>query len=329
MGQRNSSQLPVKTSLGEAQVSVVVPSYDHALFIESTLRSIFRQQFAPAQLLVIDDGSTDDSPRVIDRVLQDCPFPCELLVRAHRGLCATLNEGLAKTHARYFAYLGSDDFWLPDFLAARVPMLESRSAAALAYGHAFLVNEDDQIIDCTLDWAHYTDGDARAMLWQENIAPMSPTVLHRRAALERYGWNENARLEDYELYLRLSAEGEFAFDPEVLAAWRRHGSNTSRDFVWMIEARLEAQRAVADELGVSAEELDHFQRLLKFAGAEDLLRLGEKRQSLTFLRQGWRAASPVARAGIILRLLAPHSLTRLRRRLKQTRAVKQYPPLPL
>jgi alpha-1,3-rhamnosyltransferase len=329
MVQRGSSQLPGKTPPGASRVSVVVPSYNHASFVESTLRSIFRQTLAPTELLVIDDGSTDDSPRVIERVLRDCPFSSELIVRANRGLCATLNQGLVKTRGPYFAYLGSDDLWLPDFLAARVAALDSRAPAVLAYGHAFIIDQGNRIVDCTLDWAHYSDGDARAMLLQENIAPMSPTVLHRRAALERHGWNERARLEDYELYLRLSGEGEFAFDPKVLSAWRQHGSNTSRDFVWMIEARLDAQRAVADELRISADELDHCQRRLKFAGAEDLLRLGDKKQSLTFLRQGWRSASLTARARIVLRLLTPYSLISGRKRRRQARAARQYGPLPL
>jgi alpha-1,3-rhamnosyltransferase len=311
-----------------AVVSVVVPCRNHAPFIEKALRSIFLQTLAPAALLVIDDGSADDSPRVIERVLKDCPFSCELVVRANRGLCATLNEGLAKTRGRYFAYLGSDDLWLPGFLAARVAVLESRSTAVLAYGHAFLIDEENRIVDCTLDWAHYSDGDARAMLLQENIAPMSPTVLHRRAALERHGWNERSRLEDYELYLRLSADGEFAFDPSVLGAWRQHGSNTSRDFMWMIEARLDAQKAVADELKLSAGELERFQNRLNFAGGEDLLRLGNKKQSLPFLRRGWRAATPIARARVLLRLLAPSSLIQLRKRHRRTHAARQYGELP-
>src|SRR5258707_10657709 len=74
MDQGNFSQPPLETTQSEKLVSVVVPSYNHALFVESTLRSIFRQTLAPAQLLVIDDGSTDDSPYIIERVLRDCPF---------------------------------------------------------------------------------------------------------------------------------------------------------------------------------------------------------------------------------------------------------------
>jgi alpha-1,3-rhamnosyltransferase len=307
------------------RVAVVVPSYNHAPFIEAALRSVFKQTYAPAQLLVIDDGSRDRSPHIIESVLRDCPFPCELIARENHGLCATLNEGLGKTAGEYFAYLGSDDLWMSGFLNARVAVLEERARAVLAYGHAFLIDERGDVLDCTLDWAAYRDGDARAMLLEETYAPMSPTVLYRRAAVERHGWNERARLEDYELYLRLSAEGEFAFDARVLSAWRRHGSNTSRDFVWMIEARLEAQRNAAPHLGLGPEELEHFQRALNFAGAEDLLRLGDKRAALKFLRRGLRAA-PSARslARIALRLAAPHSLFERRRRRKQASAVKRY-----
>src|SRR5690242_19431645 len=91
----------------EARVSVDVPSYNHAQFVAMTLRSIMKQSCVPAELVVIDDGSTDDSPGTIEQTLKECPFPCELIVRSNRGLCATLNEGLERTAGDYFAYLGS------------------------------------------------------------------------------------------------------------------------------------------------------------------------------------------------------------------------------
>jgi alpha-1,3-rhamnosyltransferase len=308
-----------------ARVSVVVPSYNHAPFVAATLRSVFEQTHAPARLLVIDDGSRDDSPRVIEKTLKDCPFPCELISRANRGLCATLNEGLSKTVGSYFAYLASDDLWLPDFLAARVATLEERARAVLAYGHAFIIDERGRVEDCTRDWAAYADGDARRMLLAETYAPMNPTVLYRRAPLEQHGWNERARLEDYELYLRLSAEGEFAFDSRVLSAWRRHGANTSRDFVWMIEARLEAQHNAAPHLGLGEKELERYQRALNFAGAEDLLRLGDKRRALRFLRHGLNGA-PGARAlaRVALRLAVPYALVKRRRLRRQADAARRY-----
>jgi alpha-1,3-rhamnosyltransferase len=324
---RDSSRAEdARDSSGDAaRVAVVVPSYNHAPFVAATLRSVFRQTRAPSRLLVIDDGSRDGSTQIIEKTLNECPFPCELVARENRGLCATLNEGLSRTSGEYFAYLGSDDLWLPAFLSARVAALEARERAALAYGHAFIIDEQDNIDDCTRDWAAYTDGDARRMLLAETYAPMSPTVLYRRAAVERHGWNERARLEDYELYLRLSAEGEFAFDSRVLSAWRRHGANASRDFAWMIEARLEAQRNAAAQLKLSAEELERYQRALNLAGAEDLLRLGDKRAALRFLRRGV-AGAPDARtlARLALRLVAPHSLFKLRERRRRASAARRY-----
>ncbi len=303
-----------------SSVAVVVPSYNHAPFVEATLRSIFAQTVPPARLLVIDDGSRDGSPQIIEHTLKDCPFPSELLARENRGLCATLNEGLAKTEGEYFAYLGSDDLWQPGFLAARRALLAERPRAALAYGHALLIDERGEVFDCTRDWAAYADGDARSMLLEETYAPMSPTVVYRRASVERHGWNERARLEDYELYLKLSADGEFAFDARVLSAWRRHGMNTSGDFVWMIEARLEAQRNASGYLGLSPAELERYQRALNFAGAEDLLRLGDKRAALKYLRRGLGGAHDArALARVALRLLTPYSLVERRTRRRQAR----------
>jgi alpha-1,3-rhamnosyltransferase len=305
-------------------VSVVVPSYNHALFIEATLRSIMKQTLRPAQLIVIDDGSSDGSPAVIERALNECSFPCELVARENRGLCATLNEGLKRTRGEYFAYLGSDDLWLPDFLKARVRLLESRPDAVLAYGHAYFIDDQNAIVDSTAHWARYVDGDAREMLLQ-TTAPMSPTVLYRRDALERQRWNEESKLEDYDLYLRLSAAGEFAFDPQVLSAWRRHRSNVSWDQTLMLEEQLRAQRDAALRFGLTNKQIDALQTATRFSRAEDFLRVGEKRQALRLLMHNSRGMnSPRAIARMLLRLVIPNSIMRWRAQVRQRKVFQRY-----
>ncbi|MBA2528023.1 MAG: glycosyltransferase family 2 protein [Pyrinomonadaceae bacterium] len=328
MSRQNTFPKSDASRAGAPKVSVVVPSFNHAPFIHATLRSIFNQTRPPAQLLVIDDGSSDGSPELIECILQDCPFPSELIARSNQGLCATLNGGFSRTSGDYFAYLSSDDLWLPDFLEARVSLLEAQPQAVLGYGHCFLIDAANQIIDCTLDWASYSDGNAREMLLQQTFAPMSPTVLYRRTSLENEGWHEQAKLEDYDLYLRLSTEGDFAFDARVLSAWRQHGHNTSRDFAWMIDARLAAQRRVADRLGVSPGELERFQTILQFAGAEDLLRLGEKSKAFKLLRQSFGGApSTASLLRSLARLCVPYSLIKWHKKRKQGHAAKRYGPL--
>ncbi|MDQ3748111.1 MAG: glycosyltransferase family 2 protein, partial [Acidobacteriota bacterium] len=220
-------------------VSVLVPSYNHAPFVERTLLSIFKQTLAPKKLIVIDDGSKDESVEVIERVLLECPFDCSFIKRENRGLSATLNEGFVQTDGEYFAYLGSDDVWLPTFLEQRIELLQKRPRAVLAFGHAFLIDEADQIIDCTDAWTGFADGDMLPLLLRGMIFS-SPSVVYRRTALAKHAWNENSILEDYELYLKLCADGEFALDSGILCAWRQHGWNVSRDFSAMLDEWLAA-----------------------------------------------------------------------------------------
>ena len=306
-------------------VSVVVPSYNHAPFVERALRSVFRQTLPPLELVVIDDGSRDDSPRLIERVLRDSPVACELIARENRGLTATLNEGFARAaRGRYFAYLGSDDVWLPQFLEARVETLEARPRAVLGYGNAYSIDEDDRVIDCTIDWARYRDGDVRRMLL-ETLAPLSPTVVYRRDALRGHGWNEQAGLEDYELYLRLSADGEFAFDPRVLSAWRQHGYNTSDNIGLMLGEKLAAQRRAAASLGLGAGELAEFQRLAKFRGAQEFMRRGEKSEALKLAAGNWRGAlTKVETLRLLAGLLVPHELLARRQARRRAQAAARY-----
>jgi len=305
-------------------VSVLVPSYNHAPFVERTLRSIFRQTCSPKKLIVIDDGSKDESIEVIERVLRECPFDCSFIKRENRGLSATLNEGFARTDSDYFAYLGSDDVWLPTFLERRIELLQRRSRAVLAFGHAFLIDEADRIIDCTDTWTGFADGDMLPLLLRGMIFS-SPSVVYRRAALAKHAWNENSILEDYELYLKLCTDGEFALDSSVLCAWRQHGWNVSRDFSAMLAEWLAAQNRVADRLKISRAELDKIQAELKFNAVLDFIRHGEKREAVRLMRENLSGATSVGQvAGTLFRLSIPGSLFQWNRRRKRIKAIEKY-----
>ncbi len=316
-----------------SDIFAFVPSYNHAPFIERCLKSIINQTLKPSKLLVIDDGSRDNSPEIIEKILNDCPFDAELIVRENQGLCATLNQSLTLSAGKYFAYLGSDDIWLPEFLAARARLLDRRETAVLGYGNAFFVDEKDEIIDCTADykedWANYPDGDARPML-VKGFAPISSTVFYRRAALENVGWNENSRLEDYEMYLKLAARGDFAFDERVLSVWRHHGYNTSKDLLLMLKEVLEAQERNFNLLGISENELHRAQIERKFHYARDLLRHGDKKQAWKLARENWRGAhSNADLAKFFARMLIPMEIVETKRRLKKDNYRRRFEKLKL
>lgn len=306
------------------EIFVLVPSYNHAQFVERCLQSIIKQTLKPTRLLVIDDGSSDDSPQVIKRVLADCPFPAEFAARQNRGLCRTLNEGFEKSvGCKYFAYLGSDDIWLPQFLASRIKLLEARPNAALAFGNAFLIDENDKIIDCTKDWGSFVDGDALPMLLRPAIPP-SPSVVYRRADLEEYRWNENSILEDYEIYLKLSKKNEFAFDETVLCAWRQHGWNTSADFSRMMHEWLAAQSRNAAFLGLSSNDLAQTQAKTRFACVADFIRRGQKREAWRMLIENRSSASPLRFGKTLFRFLIPSVVWRWHKERQKVEAARKY-----
>lgn len=307
-----------------SEISVLVPSYNHAPFVERTLRSIFAQTQPPKKLLVIDDGSRDKSAEIIKRVLQDCPFENEFIRRENRGLCATLNEGFEKTDGDFFAYLGSDDIWLPTFLEKQIELLNARKQVVLAYGHAFWIDENEQIFACTNEWTDFTDGDCLPMLLRGEIFS-SPSVVYRRSALEKTRWNENARLEDYELYLKLAASGEFAFNREILCAWRRHGANTSDNVPLMLEETLAAQNRLADELKINQTQLEKIQKQLKFEAAANHIRHGWRHEAAWLLFQNIGGAkSSVQIAKMLFRLAIPQKIFQWNRKRKHRQAVKKY-----
>jgi alpha-1,3-rhamnosyltransferase len=307
-----------------SEVSVVVPSYNHAPFVERTLRSIFAQTRRPKKLIVIDDGSKDESPAVIERVLADSPIDCELRVRPNRGLSATLNEAFAMTDTEYFAYIGSDDVWLSQFLEQQVSLLDARPAAVLAFSHAYLIDADDRIIDRTDNWTAFADGDLLPVLLGGQVFS-SPGVLYRRTALERHRWNEGSALEDYELYLKLSADGEFARNENVLCGWRQHGSNVSGDFPLMLNEWIAAQDRVAESLGISRSELDEIQTRLRFDSVAGYVRSGNRSEGLRLFRENLKGARSARHAAsMLVRLAVPRTIFDWNRRRKLATAVKNY-----
>ena len=306
-----------------SETTVVVPSYNHAPFIETCLRSIIGQTLSPKKLLVIDDGSKDDSPAVIDRVLKDCPFDSELIVRENRGLCRTLNQALELSSGKYFAYIGSDDYWLDSFIEKRVDLLEGRPKAVLGYGHAYFVDENGREYDTTAEyrstWGNYPDGDPRRMLLS-GIAPVSSTLFYRRSALESVGWNENSRLEDYELYLKMMQLGEFAFDPAILSAWRQHRYNTSGDTLLMLTEVIAAQERNFHILGLSPEQLADIQTETKYRYARELLQHGNKMSAAKLAVANWkgsRGTSDLFRFSV--RMFIPMAVVNYYRRSKRAR----------
>ena len=222
----------------EPLVSIITPTYNHADFLPDCIGSVLGQTFPSWELVVIDDGSTDDTSQVVDRFRDQ---RIRYVRQEHRGverLAETYNDALALCRAPLITILEGDDYWPADKLESLVPAFQDEGVV-LAYGVTEVVGEGRSQFASTIpspDFAnHFPSGAltntpvgsaALAMLDCRGLTFTYPcSVILRRLALERIGgFQERSGLPitDYPTFLRLSLDGRFHFEERTMGYWRVH-----------------------------------------------------------------------------------------------------------
>ena len=225
-----------------APVTVVIPTYQHARFLGEAIDSVLAQTARPDEIIVVDDGSTDRPDEVVAR------YPGVRLIRQeNRGLAAARNTGWRAGSKPYVTFLDADDWLRPEALEVGLDQLERHPSAAFNYGaYTDLYWPSGRVSPVPF---RPVPKDAFAAILRVNPIGMHGTVLYRQTALEAVGGfaEELAASEDYELYLRLAARFPVACCPEVLADYRQHDRNMSRDQAFMLRAVLRVARRYRDE----------------------------------------------------------------------------------
>ena len=226
-------------------MSVAIPAYNHADYIEACLASVCAQTYPELEIVLVDDGSTDDTlsraKAFLDRHASRFRR-IEVYSRPNRGVSATSNECISACRGEWVHLLGSDDTLLPDKVMREWRAIQNWGDPELA-----LVYADVEDIDHTGRGLNRHDHDrpspgpdhkAYEALFLGNPV-INPTVaLRREAFLKIGGFDETLALEDWDCWLRLSAEYPIARVPEVLACYRRHSSQTSRNQARMLHAMM-------------------------------------------------------------------------------------------
>lgn len=211
-------------------VSVVIPAYNHARYIEEALLSVLNQTYTNIELIVLDDGSTDDTPEILKRY----PGRFYWESQPNMGQAFTLNKGWQMARGKLLSYLSADDVLLPDAVGSAVECLFAKPHAVLTYCDFNLIDPSSRLIRKVI-----TPDFAYKQMLVDVTCPPGPGVVFRRSAFEAAGlWNALLRqMPDYEYWLRLGLEGEFVRIPRVLAGFRIHES--SQTFSQTSEERAE------------------------------------------------------------------------------------------
>jgi glycosyltransferase involved in cell wall biosynthesis len=197
-----------------ADVTVVVPCFNAAPYIGAALESIFNQSSKPAQVLVIDDGSTDASPDVIAR------YPVQYFRQDNQGISAARNHGLRRAQGGLIAFLDADDLWPADSLQDRLALLEADAGLDCAFGwvEPFISADVPPEVRAKIQ----DPGGARA-------GRLAGTLLLRRHVLDKVGgFDAMFRVgETMDWVARIDAAGFSSRDTGTIVLRRRiHGANT-------------------------------------------------------------------------------------------------------
>ena len=207
-------------------VSVVLPVFNGEAYLKAAVESILSQSYINLELIVIDDGSADNSFQILNGVKD---ARAQLAGHSNRGLAATLNKGIELARGEYIARQDQDDLSFPDRLAKQVAYMDSHPECALVGAWAQIM-EGDRLTD-RYHRHPACPSELRYQLLFNNPFVHS-SVLLRKSALEAVGGYSTDRTrqppEDYELWSRLSRHGEVANLPEVLLYYREVPGSMSR-----------------------------------------------------------------------------------------------------
>ncbi|HST23427.1 MAG TPA: glycosyltransferase [Blastocatellia bacterium] len=219
-------------------VSAIVPCYNQAHFLSEAIESILGQTYRHFEIIVIDDGSTDETALVASRYES-----VRCIRRNNEGLAAARNIGLCYSAGDYIVFLDADDRLLPEAFEAGVNCLSDHPECALAYGHVRLVGASGAPLpspqQSSVDREHYLE------LLRHNYIWTPGAVMYRRSALDAVGdfdVSVNASA-DFDMNIRIARSYPIRCHDKVILEYRKHDANMSGKFELMLSSSVAVLRS--------------------------------------------------------------------------------------
>ncbi len=206
------------------EVSVIIPTYNAAAYLPDALQSALAQTVLDLEVLVVDDGSTDETATL----MRTYGPPVRYLPQPNGGVAAARNRGIAESRGRYVAFLDADDVWLPHKLERQLAALAGRQGFRACCTAYRVVAAD--LAPLRMQHSLRSNPTLEHLLTIGNVIGTPSTVLAERALfLEQGGFDPAlSQCADWEMWLRLAAVTSFLYLDEPLIQYRQHGANMSR-----------------------------------------------------------------------------------------------------
>ena len=212
-------------------LSVVMATYNHANYIEETINSILNQTITDFELIIADDGSTDETSQ---KIYSFDDSRIKYLKLTHKGLPAPVrNEAIKKSKGNYIAFIDSDDLWLPQKLKKSITPFKNDKTLGIVTSKEFIIDENSnrtgEITVKSMNKNKILDFET---LFFNNIVSSSAAVV-KRESLEKVGYFEDSRyfrtVEDSHLWMKIASQYNVFFLNEILGCYRIHSKGISQN----------------------------------------------------------------------------------------------------
>ena len=240
-------------------VSVVIPCFNHESFVKDSIQAVIDQSYVNIELIIIDDGSDDDSVQIIEDISKQCKkrfVRFEFRHRPNKGLSATLNEALEWCQGKYFSVIASDDQMLPNKTEIQVEYIEKHNDVQAVMSSVNWINSDNELIsERKLSYKEYSFED----IFLSKQSLYACTQLSRLESIKSIGgYKEGCPIEDWYMWLKLSQLGKLVSLNERLVNYRLHDDNTIKKGDVIYEGMIE----IAEEYKFHPKYLESIKRII-------------------------------------------------------------------
>jgi glycosyltransferase involved in cell wall biosynthesis len=222
-------------------VSVIIPTYNRAKLVSRAVESVLAQTYKNIEVIVIDNGSTDETVSLLAPKLKQIIF----IMESHKGVSRARNIGIKQSKGEFLAFLDSDDEWLPDKIERQLLLFRNPNVLSV-YCNAYYVDDKGDIL--LIKKGRYRGNILRHLLTDNVVSGSASAIILRRSCFDKVAaFREDLETrEDWDLWLRLAFHFYFDYVPVPLVKIRVHSGNISN--TQLTENSRQAIQAIYDGL---------------------------------------------------------------------------------